>query len=208
MIQHLTQILISNNISIVLLYHATYNTTPPELNEGLHNVAPYVLHQQLEALQKYYTFLSIEEWMDYGGNAKTAAVTFDDAYKCVFSEGLPFLEALDIPATIFVNGCTLLGQTIWRDKIRYLINNSLVDDFLSWLPNSSSAKTIIPGNFYRETKKLVNSKEMANLLDSYFAEKNIITSMHSVDNQKQLIRHPLLSYGNHTFNHYVMSTLT
>ena len=199
---------ISKRSSLILLYHATFSNSPDDLKVGLHNVKPDIIFEQLGALSESYKFVTLEEWFQNQGKPGIAAITFDDGYKSVLYETLPILVELNMPATIFINGCTLKGEVIWRDKIRYLINLGLVEDFLNWVPYDCSIKEINPENFYFKTKKNINSKEVSDLIATYFQINNIKLNQYCVDDWKQLIDHPLITYGNHTLNHYVLSTLS
>ena len=55
-----------------------------------------------------------------------------------------------------------------------------------------------------------NSKEVEKELDEFFLRENLyVNSSHNFcfDDTKYLINHPLVTYGNHSANHYVMSSL-
>ena len=198
--------------SHILLYHATFSNIPESIKKGLHNVDPETLYRQIKWLKKYFDIVSVDSLFDHHANkVGKLAITFDDAYDSVFLEALPVLETLNVPCTIYINGVTMIKKLFWRDKIRYLINCNLVEDFLRSNQDFCKEKNITKSNFYTQTKNAQsNSKQIDVLLDKYYERKQIfIDKMRFVLTDKgKLKKHPLISYGNHTYNHYVLSSLT
>lgn len=198
--------------SHILLYHATYRNIPLNMEKGLHNVDPETLYKQIHWFKKYFDIVSVDNLFNSKSNkVGKLAVTFDDAYDSVFLEGLPVLETLNVPCTIYLNGVTIVEKPLWRDKIRYIINSDLVEDFLKFDEKFFKEKKIIKSNFYTQTKSFeCNSKEIDSVLDKYFQWKKIFPERmrFTLKDASKLKNHPLISYGNHTYNHYVMSSLS
>lgn len=83
---------------IVVCYHATSPTWPSELS-----VMPDSFEQQIEVLlRRGYRGVTFAEAVTSPGRGKTMAITFDDGYRSVFDLAFPFLQRLDLPATLFV----------------------------------------------------------------------------------------------------------
>lgn len=196
--------------SHVILYHATFSRVPKNLAKGLHNVAPEELYKQLKWLKKNFNIVSIDELFEFKRSGM-AAITFDDAYQSVFKEAMPAIKSLNVPATIFINGCSLNGNILWRDKIRFLINNSLESEFINYFAKiSASAKLLTKENFYWTSKSVnINSREIDQALDGFFKEHNI--SLNQMDyclkDKSLLVPDELITYGNHSFSHYNLSSL-
>lgn len=195
----------------ILLYHSCYEEIPGDLDFRLHNVRPYVMYEQLSWYKKYYQFVSLEEWFSAKKKKGLVAVTFDDAYLSVFNEGLPVLESLDIPATVFVIGGTLEGEIFWRDKIRFLKQRGRTGDLIRFL-NSEMNAGFTAGSFYKESKsgETLSMQKLNQLMDHFIKieelEQTIVSQC--VHHPEQLIDHPLLSYGYHTYSHYRLSSLS
>ena len=198
--------------SHILLYHATFKNVPESIKKGLHNVDPETLYKQIKWLKKYFDIVSVDSLFEPDANkVGKLAITFDDAYDSVFSEAIPVLETLSVPCTIYINGVTLTKKLFWRDKIRYLINCNLVEDFIKFNRDFCNKKNITISNFYFQTKNpQCNSKEIDQLLEKYFELKKISIDKNgfSLSNMKKLQKNPLIFYGNHTCNHYVLSSLS
>lgn len=196
--------------SHVLLYHSTYSEVPQDLKEGLHNVTPDVLEAQLTWLKRHFRFVTIDELFEDPGPGK-AAVTFDDGYDSVFSEAIPVLVRLGIPCTVFLNGCSFQGKPFWRDKIRYVLSHNLAEEFLqAYERNAGTTNGMTVETMYWKSKGVgINSADMDRRLDAFLGEKGIdlSRSLHCVSSLERLTRHPLVTYGNHTMNHYVLSSL-
>ena len=198
--------------SHILLYHSTYSDVPKNLEKNIHNVTPEIMYKQIKWIKKYFDVVEVDELFKEGTDISgKAAITFDDAYQSVLSAALPLLESLNTPCTIFVNGISLTNKPFWRDKVRFIINQSLIDDFLAFCSYFAKTNNISNKNFYGMTKHVnVNSAELDYLLDNFFQERQIRMDeiCYCVNNEKKLIDHPLISYGNHSYNHYVLSTLS
>jgi peptidoglycan/xylan/chitin deacetylase (PgdA/CDA1 family) len=94
------------NAGVVLCYHnvvANGDVTPGDA--GLHMPLAR-FERQMQWLAEHYRVISLREFVERLGTGKSlrgvAALTFDDAYGGVFDYGLPVLEALGLPATVFV----------------------------------------------------------------------------------------------------------
>ena len=185
---------------------------PKALEKRLHNVTPDVLYRQLRWVRENFDVVLVDEIFAAGeSQSGRCAITFDDAYQCVFEEALPVLEVLNLKSTVFVNGVTLTGRPMWRDKIRYLINLELTESFVEENRAFCADRRITAPAFYRSTKNAwVNSAEMDQRLSAFLAARGVDGRdlMYGVPSSENLIAHPLISYGNHSFNHYVLSSLS
>jgi peptidoglycan/xylan/chitin deacetylase (PgdA/CDA1 family) len=192
----------------VLLYHSIAPKVDAWLEQGLDNVPPDFLYRQLSSLKRRFRVVDLEELASMKNRSGHAAVTFDDAYRNVTEWALPVLESLGVPATIFVNTSTLEGKVFWRDKIRYVINKGLSEDFLSYARGIRRVEGV---PFYKYTKMPCNnSKALDQELDGFFRERGIELEVGNlcVSSPSDLLNHPLLRYGNHGHSHYVMSSIS
>lgn len=199
------------NAAHILLYHATYTRVPPSLASGIHNVPPHVIRRQLTWLKEHFLPVSVDALFT-DPQPGQFAVTFDDGYESVFREALPVLLDLGIPSTIFLNCRSLEGKSFWRDKVRYLINTRKTEHFLEYYSHAQgTAHGMTPETFYRMSKQAgVNSQQMEDMIDRFFQAEGIDLSdhCHCIRNTMELVNHPLVTYGNHTFSHYLLSSLS
>jgi len=196
----------------VVIYHATYPTVPPELIDGLHNVTPHDFRKQIEWYGRHYDIVSIDNLFKHGDPSGKVCITFDDAYQSVFDYALPILIEMGIPATVFLIGSSLSGKVFWRDKIRFLINSGLASEFIQFCQKRN--QNFIIHDLYTDSKSTqINSRLIDHELDLFLRHKDVINENvqlpnYCIKSPNDLIHHPLISYGNHTFNHYVMPSLT
>ncbi len=181
---------------------------PSDVEQNLHNITPSNLHDHLSYLQKNYRLVCVDEMVECRHSGRVAAITFDDGYKSVISDALPVLTDLDIPFTIFINSASFDKRIFWRDKIRYIINHDLADPCEEFLRRTSK----IPGmSFYRYTKHPNNNSRVVDQEITEFLQsrgEDLSSNQYCFDDIWYLLDHPLISYGNHSHNHYVLSSLS
>ena len=199
--------LIINNYNPILLYHSLGVSSKFEKN--IDHVNLEILEKQLKDIKKHWKFVSIDEYVNAKSKKGLSSLTIDDGYKNVMDDALKIFENLNIPFTIFINSSTVNGKTFWRDKVRYLIEKDLVQKFVN---SSLIFKKNHINNFYFVTKDpAFNSIRVEKEIDQFLLEQNLkIDPSHKLcfDDKKYFIKHPLISYGNHTASHYVLSSLS
>jgi peptidoglycan/xylan/chitin deacetylase (PgdA/CDA1 family) len=83
---------------VILCYHAVSDTWP-----GVGAVATKVLDRQVRhLLGRGYRPLTLSAALAANPRERRLVVTFDDAFRSVLERGLPVLERLGVPATLFV----------------------------------------------------------------------------------------------------------
>jgi peptidoglycan/xylan/chitin deacetylase (PgdA/CDA1 family) len=84
--------------TLVVCYHAISETWPAPLA-----ITPGQLEEQLRhLLTRGYRAVTFSEAVAGAAGGRTLAVTFDDAYRSTKELGLPILDRLGIPGTVFV----------------------------------------------------------------------------------------------------------
>jgi peptidoglycan/xylan/chitin deacetylase (PgdA/CDA1 family) len=190
----------------VLTYHAVFRNLPDNVSP-VDNVAPDWLYRHLSELKKHYRFVSIDELSEARSPRGLAAVTFDDGYKCVFDEALPVFENLNIPFTVFLTTSSLELRPFWRHLVVYIINNGLVAECERHMRR---VKKVPEENFFAYLKNPVNHSAIVEAeINEFLLSKNLGIGpvRHLIDNDSYLIDHPLVWYGNHSYRHYVLSSL-
>ena len=200
---------LADHCGVVLLYHGLFDEVPSELGGEFHNTTPEFLFRQLEFLSQFFRFVSIDEFAAADDPRGLAAVTADDGYRGILDRGLKVFEALGIPATLFLNRSFFEGGVFWRDKVRAIITTDQVGDF----EQKFKDKFVTQPNqsFYRYTKDSKNNSiEVVTAIDEFLSEKATVQNLadYYLRKPQELIAHPLISYGSHSVNHYVMSSLS
>jgi len=181
--------LVYNQSSPVLLYHSIGKET--DFKRNIDHIDLDFLENHIRELKKKWKFVSIDEYSQASSKKGLASITIDDGYKNIINEAISVFENYNIPITIFINSATFNGYIFWRDKIRYIIQHNLVKEFIKHSKNPK-----------------YNSKHINDEIDTFFKKKNIsLAKSLCFDSKKYLIKHPLISYGNHTVHHYVLSSL-
>ncbi len=173
-------------------------------NQYLHHVSTNRFHELVT--KKNYFWGDLSDWNGY----VKPFVTFDDGYKNLLKSAVPMLEKYRIPAYFFINSQTLNGKLLWRDKIRLVIENKLEGDFTKLL----QTELLMPKKFqiYADTKSpKISSKVVDHLLDDFIYKKGLSYKNDlymSKDELLQLAKVKHFKLGNHTKNHYFLSSLS
>ncbi len=103
---------------LVLCYHAVSETWPSPAA-----ISPPALRGQLRYLLKRgYRPMTLPAALAEGAPRKAMAVTFDDAYASILKLGLPVLEQLGVPATVFVptDAAGEAGTMAWSELAQWV----------------------------------------------------------------------------------------
>jgi len=103
---------------LVLCYHAVSDSWPSPAA-----IAPERLGAQLRMLvRRGYRALTLSEALEEGGPRRPMVVTFDDAYTSILERALPVLDALGIPATVFVptDAADSAGLMRWSELAQWV----------------------------------------------------------------------------------------
>ena len=197
---------ISQDNGIILLYHSIAEAIPQALQGTLHNITPSIFKSHLQQLSPWFDFVSLEQFAQADEKRGLAAITFDDGYISVFDNALPILDSFNYPFTFFLNSVTFEKRLNWRDKVRYLIHHDLVDDF-----EQNYEFEVKEGRFYRYSKNPVNNSAELDIALDLFLDDHVVDIYNEypyLTEQDLIADHDLISYGNHSHNHYVLSSLS
>tara|TARA_B000000460_G_C21527454_1_gene399007 strand:+ start:1563 stop:2450 length:888 start_codon:yes stop_codon:yes gene_type:complete len=183
-----------------------------DLKKTIHNVTPHNILKQALLLKKYFDIISIDELFNLPERKidGKVSITFDDGYKNIFNEILNELSKYSIPVTVFLIGNSLKNKPFWRDKIIFLLNNKkYLNEFIAFFNNENKIK-LNNQNFFLDTKNNhINSKILDETLDKFLTDNKLYENINInlISNADELIKNKFITYGNHTLNHYVMSSL-
>lgn len=78
--------------------------------------------EHIEYLKSKYLILSIEELMQYRGEKRAVAISFDDGYQDFYSEVFPIIKEKQVPVTLFVSTGIIAENTeLWTTELAQLI---------------------------------------------------------------------------------------
>ena len=199
--------------NINLIYHSSFKEIPEELRKTIHNVTPQNILKQALLFKKYLDIISIDELFSLPIKERDGkvSITFDDGYNNIFDEILVKLSDNSVPVTVFLVGNSLNKKPYWRDKVIFLNNNKkYLIEFIKFFQKNTNIKFNI-NNFFQESKQSnINSLLLDKALDKFFKihDLNEKVDLNLVTDPNKLIKNKFIKYGNHTTNHYVMSSLT
>jgi peptidoglycan/xylan/chitin deacetylase (PgdA/CDA1 family) len=193
---------------MILNYH---DVSPPGTQRlsRLHTVSVDVFAEQVAFLAARFDIIDIDSWRDRKDRRGTICLTFDDGYLSSLRHGLDVLESFGVPAAFFLNGAVLAGAAFWRDRVRWILDQGLVEDFLEWSAGRGLALDgLSAANFYEGTRRAsLSSLELDALIEAWLKARGLapprLTALAS-----ELPDHPLLTYGSHSWRHTILASLT
>lgn len=197
---------------IILLFHHVGSNAG--FQSKFHSVSTKEFCSLLISMKKDWDFVDENEMFVSSksvGKKPKALLTFDDGYATTLTETNDFLAEQRIPFIHFVNTSSMKGQVLWRDKIRAIIDAGKSEQFLAY----SGLTTLQPSQLYQQSKNpsLVNSQKMATSVHQFCMEQGIEIKNEAVEfvtskDWSNYLSNPFLKIGNHTENHYVLSSLS
>jgi peptidoglycan/xylan/chitin deacetylase (PgdA/CDA1 family) len=208
----------------ILVYHSV-SARSGDLATSAHNVKPDVFREQLAYLSDHYQVVPLRNiarrmaTMTAAGGPY-ACICFDDGYLDNLRVAYPVLAEMQIPATMFI--CPSVvdnADLLWRDKIRYIIQNDLTGRFLDFLRLRSGPKDyrfdlLERLSFYAWSKNLIaiGSMQIQADLTDFFADQGLDAARLAREHEvfiaaADLHEYEYLDFGNHTWSHPIISAL-
>jgi len=188
----------------------------------------------LQALQKEYTFISIDDAVEMIDGRRplvenAMVLTFDDGYLNNFTEALPVLEALEIPAVFYIaTGVVETRKAFWFDRLDYIVQvaaaqNASIDVYgasFKFVANDREQVTEEYARMRRWCKKKIQTdEEFVAVLDAAaetleqqcgrriddILEDDPWARIVTAEELQHYARNPLVTIGSHTVSHMRLS---
>lgn len=194
------------------------------------------LRQILTALSRHYRFVDMDEAVavirgEQPAANNVAALTFDDGYRNNFTQALPVLESLNLPATFYIATAFVTSrQPFWFDRLDYALQVLAETQVFqvggrefSFGPGSRERLRANYASLRRHCKRVFDDEEefvaalsgLAAQLEDVAGQSlaSVIEDDHwaCVASTKELraaAEHPLVTIGSHTVNHLRLSCAT
>lgn len=182
---------------VYLFHDVTDAASPFEKRFGL-AVSPTLFRRQIEWICSHHQVIHPREMDSPHLPRRSALITFDDGFHGVFEHALPLLEALDVPATLFLNLGVASGEPNVAELAAFLEESEGMSR-----PGPSRDKEmhrIGPSRAHKDLSEL--SAAQRELLSDFGARYALMNELEDWDG------HPLFRFGNHLWNHYSALALT
>ena len=219
---HPTRTFLSGN-GIILAFHRVVEAKTSIFNEIL-ETSLQRFEFLINHLRKYnFDFISLDELpkrLKSKSKRKFAVITFDDGYKDNYTLAYPILKKYSIPFTLYLTTSFPDGKVVlWWYLLEEVIKNNieisfsydgrqyiyaLVEKADKERAFDSLRRFIIDSTPYAMQSK-IESVLSPYIPDLYAKTKELALSWEEV---KFLSQDPLVTIGNHTVNHYAMTTLS
>jgi len=192
---------------LILLYHSV---SDDPCGKYAHNVSSSNFIQHINFLSHFFEFCHVDD-LHNKSNKPRLALTFDDAYMNLFDTALPYLNSRSIPATIYWSP-GISPDPFWRDIIREILTSAPATNYFVRLLNEHFLDVdFTPKSVYSLSKsEHVNSLIVHKLAHKTLNYFNLTVRAHTMsqsDIKRALSQYNNLHVGNHSFNHYNLTTL-
>jgi peptidoglycan/xylan/chitin deacetylase (PgdA/CDA1 family) len=186
----------------VFLYHEV-SRAPSEFNRLFNlSVHPDRFSRHLDFIRSRFRIISPEELLKGNTPRPAALITFDDGNLSYFREALPILKAKGIPSVVFLNMEPIRGEVCWSGLVTYLQHHE--SGFVLRDGRRPSGN-----DFCRlgeaEVAHYLEGSDASALLQRVRAFRGKIASEADL---RATANDPLVTLGNHLFNHYNATLLS
>lgn len=165
--------------------------------------------KQIDFINKNFEIIGIEQLKTKHllDNKMYAILTFDDGFKSVITEALPYLNKKKIPSTLFLNQTAIEKNQLWCSNLVLNKNNiEYLDAFYHqyFIKKSTEKQTLFINNNLKLPTNNLNYETIK------YAERDTknITYANKEDILATLNQYSTITIGNHTSNHYNLSNCT
>jgi hypothetical protein len=183
----------------VFVYHDISNENDKKIADA-QNTSIKKFSNQIKYLKKNFTIISTTDLENKNINLEDgpyAIITFDDGLESI-KNALPILEKEQIPCTIFINQQAIEEKFLWNiDFITNLSNYKYLDDFYEKFIESETKDNFMANPLI----SAINHASPIKLLSQKNIEPNQKYNFLSKEEIIQLIKNPLIFFGDHSKNH-------
>lgn len=194
-----------NRSLLVFLYHDVSDEPALFSQECELAVSVRTFQYQLRFIAKTFNVVSMDDLLADRIPERAALITFDDGLGSVFRNALPILRRMGLPSTIFINMAPVMGEPFWAARAVYLSRH--VAGFLEFLKERSGARALKAPHLAC-TPHLVEEWDRLRG-DAYLEELAVYSgTFATLDDVKAAAEDPLVTFGNHLYQHYNMLMLS
>ena len=210
-----------NKISILC-----YNRIGDQQDDNNWKMPTRKFEAQMHFLSKYCCFVSLDEIVYHINEGKKlpprpVAVTFDDGYRCAYTNAYPILKKYGVPATIFlIVNCIEAQEMPWWENINHMFARTRENRFTCHLYETKEYSFETRSERRRVAReiidklKLVSEKTKNKIIEEISYQLN-------VKNPKQEVQRLMLSwdeigemagngilFGSHTLTHPILTKIS
>lgn len=220
--------LIPNGYGSILTYHRLLpaEEVTQAIEPGMY-VTPGTFEKHVSFIKKHFEIISLQDFQIKQNAPKTSAktnpfcsITFDDGWIDFFKHAYPIIEKHQIPCTVFLPTSYIgTNKEFWTDKLARLLELMFktkdLPTFQAPLLNQITnlrgpfekklhlAISLLKSCSYSEIEKIL--KEMSAGLKA--PDTNPLQSFISWDQARDMSLSGLVTFGSHTVNHAILTTL-
>lgn len=209
--------MVSNkNIKIVCYHKVEDDEDPLYMSVSIKN-----FENQLVTLKKFYKLITLSDAIELlnkkdSTTYNAAVITFDDGYKCIYTNAYPLLKKHGIPATIFLTANVIDNKThLWYDEICMAIEKTkrkkISFDNKEIYIGNSYAREIFKRYIVNEFKKIDDNKKnelISNLISQLdIGDKNCVNDLYLTREQILEMAENGVTFGSHSLSHAILNRM-
>jgi peptidoglycan/xylan/chitin deacetylase (PgdA/CDA1 family) len=188
----------------VFLYHEVTDKPSQFCEDFKLNVPPSLFRKQIDWINKNFNVISPLELANGAAlPANSALITFDDAFKGAFENGISYLESKKIPSVMFMNMGHLENRTPMISSKAIYIEKHKASIFKGEQPNINFEHfhlSLSPSILVNLTKEF--KEDYDDVITQYQGELASLELINSYAGSKYVF------YGNHLFEHWNCQALS
>jgi peptidoglycan/xylan/chitin deacetylase (PgdA/CDA1 family) len=192
------------SVLTVFVFHDVSDAPSAFSREHNLNVPPALFRRQLDFIGRNFNPIDPRELSSQAPLPdRPALVSFDDGLRGYFTTAVPLLAERGIPSVIFLNLAPVHGELFWSGLLSYLARRG---DFKAYVKENVPPSAL--PLFLRCSRALVE-RFLATCDGDLASEvRNHVGAFATKDDLERAASNPLVSFGNHLFNHEVPALLS
>lgn len=179
--------------------------------------------RQLVTLKKFYNIIPLSDAIDLIENngsipCNAVVVTFDDGYRCLYTNAYPIIKSHGIPATIFLVANVMDNEMeLWYDRLCRAIDRSDKKEVFFNGKKVFIGDRCAKGNFKKEAvyalKKLADDRKIESIadlmlqLDNGKGEESKNNNLYLSNDEITEMKLNGVIFGSHTLNHPILTQM-
>lgn len=215
---------VSSEHCVILTYHLIIpkDEVTERVEPGMY-VTPSTFRTHIQFLKNYFEIIAVgqfEKLVEDRGYEKSrkpcCVISFDDGWLDFYTHAWPILREEEVPAVVYLP-TNLIGteKRFWTDRLARILEQSTVNTLAEYLGDKVKSEAFSPRHHLSQAIELLKAspyQQIEDLLDVCERQAQIPQGSQgrtfmNWDEVRELFGTGLITFGSHTVNHAILTTL-